>query len=124
MSTLICKSHQNFAIDKVEPPNWWIGMKWNCVQLMIYGKGLNNISAKFQDDQLTTIVLKSSNSYAFVQVEIPDNLPPATYPLEITAFGQKAMIDFPILSRDISPDRHQGFNGTDVIYLMYARSVC
>ncbi len=118
MSTLICESHQNLAIDKVEPPNWWIGMKWNCVQLMIYGKGLNNISAKFQDDQLTTIVLKSSNSYAFVQVEIPDNLHPATYPLEITAFGQKAMIDFPILSRDISPYRHQGFSSTDVIYLI------
>ena len=118
MFSLICESNHNLSIDKVEPPNWWVDMKWNCVQLMIYGKGLTNISAEFQNDQLATTVLKSSNSYAFVQVKIPDNLPPATYLLEITALGQKAVIDFPILSRDTSPYRHQGFNNADVVYLI------
>jgi len=32
---------QQIEINKIEPPNWWAGMKHDTVQLMIYGKNLN-----------------------------------------------------------------------------------
>ena len=118
MSSLAYQPDQTFAVNKIEPPNWWVGMKWNRLQLMIYGEGLIDISADFHNDQLSTFVLTSNASYAFVEVKIPDDLRPGIYPLKITASGQKTSIDFPILSRETNDFRHQGFNSTDVVYLI------
>jgi hypothetical protein len=38
---------QEIKIDKIDPPNWWVGMKWDEVQLMIYGENLNNTLRQF-----------------------------------------------------------------------------
>ncbi|MCU0344632.1 MAG: cyclomaltodextrinase N-terminal domain-containing protein [Ignavibacterium sp.] len=34
---------QEFSIERIEPPNWWVGMKHDTVQVMIYGKNLSDI---------------------------------------------------------------------------------
>ena len=32
-------THYSFSQNvEVYPSNWWVGMKWNKVQLMVYGK--------------------------------------------------------------------------------------
>lgn len=31
---------QTISINKIEPPNWWSGMKLNKIQLMVYGENL------------------------------------------------------------------------------------
>ena len=33
------------SVAKVEPPNWWINMKHNKIQLMVYGEHLNGVEA-------------------------------------------------------------------------------
>ena len=30
------------AIDRIDPPNWWVGMENNTVELMLYGDNLAN----------------------------------------------------------------------------------
>jgi hypothetical protein len=35
---------QDIKVNKIEPPNWWSGMKYNKVQFMLYGNNLNNLS--------------------------------------------------------------------------------
>ena len=34
---------QSFKVNKIEPPNWWGGMKTNKIQLMVYGENLNEV---------------------------------------------------------------------------------
>jgi glycosidase len=111
---------QSLSIDKVEPPNWWVGMKWNRVQLMIYGSGLSNVKAQFEpkDLKIEKIHQIENSSYAFIDVIIPADIKPATFKLTISTNQSDASIDFTILSRTRSDNIHQGFSSDDIIYLI------
>lgn len=110
---------QNIVINKIEPPNWWTGMKWNQVQLMIYGENLKGVSAKFSDSRIKVKkVHKIENeSYAFIDIIIPKNLPGGNYTLTLSKGKEKLNVDYPILQRE-KGKRHQGFSNKDVIYLL------
>lgn len=111
---------QNLSVEKVEPSNWWIGMKLNKIQLMIYGSNLKNFSASFDDRKikvLKTHQLENPN-YAFIDIEIPNNLPAKVYKLKLNSSNQTVSIDFPIYKREKTKNKFQGFNQTDAIYLI------
>ena len=110
---------QNIVINKIEHPNWWTGMKWNQVQLMIYGENLKGVSAKFSDSRIKVKkVHKIENeSYAFIDIIIPKNLPGGNYTLTLSKGKEKLNVDYPILQRE-KGKRHQGFSNKDVIYLL------
>ena len=107
------------VINKIEPPNWWTGMKLNKIQLMVYGENLNDINAEFNDPALKVrSVHKIENkSYAFIDVIIPDNLPAADYTLILSRGKDKASVTFPIYKKE-KGKRYQGFSTADVIYLL------
>ncbi|HIB90977.1 TPA: hypothetical protein EYO57_27925 [Candidatus Poribacteria bacterium] len=111
---------QTLIVQKIEPPNWWIGMKWNRIQLMLYGQNLGGISVQFSDKNLkvTAVHTNPSSSYAFVEVEIPDDLSAGRYTVEITQGNKYSILDYPILEREKSSQRNQGFSVDDVIYLI------
>jgi len=117
---------QSFSVTKIEPPNWWIGMKWNEVQLMIYGENFSNAEIKFDDDRLkiTDIQSVENTDYLFVDMFIPDNIPEGEYKLLITQEDEQIEIEYPILSRESSTDTHLGFSNEDVIYLIFADRFC
>ena len=115
--TLTCPA-QNLNISKVEPPNWWAGMKLNKIQLMIYGKYLNNAEAVFNDNSIKVLNVHNaeSTSYLFVDIEIPSNIKPGNYKLTHKKNGTETSIDFPILTRQSEAGKFQGFNSADVLY--------
>lgn len=111
---------QNIQVDKIEPPNWWTGMKWDKVQLMIYGKNLNKISASFNSDkiQIENIYTLNNTSYAFIDIIINDEIKPNTYILTLKNSNSEIKINYEIKARNSSSEIHQGFNKTDVVYLI------
>jgi glycosidase len=111
---------QEISINKIEPPNWWVGMKWHRVQLMIYGSGLSNLAAQFDNEKIKVVEIHSinNNSYAFIDIDIPSEIKPDIYQLRIMNPGSDISIDFPIFPRDKSNNKHQGFNSNDIIYLI------
>jgi len=119
-SNLLVCFGQGIKVDKVEPPNWWVGMKWNKVQLMVYGKNLNNISAEFNNNQIKVLKIHNaeSSSYSFIDIQFPANLNPGDYKLIIKKGASKEGINFPILEKKSSHGNFQGFNNKDVIYLI------
>lgn len=111
---------ENIRVDRIDPPNWWVGMKWNSVQLMLYGKNLDQISAQFDNENIVIekIYQISNNSYAFIDITIPEELSPGNYKLKLKRKGIEQEIVFPILHREKSNGRCQGFDNTDIIYLI------
>jgi len=111
---------QEIQISKIEPPNWWAGMKWNKIQLMIYGENLDNISASFNspDLRISTIHQIENKTYAFIDVEIAPNLIPGKYDLTISKDGKQKIISYSILKREKSDGKFQGFNQKDILYLI------
>ena len=111
---------QKPAVDKIEPPNWWSGMQWSEVQIMVYGEHLGGITATFDDARLRveSIHTLPNTSYAFVDVTIPDDLPAGEYELTIENSEGVASIAFPILERASASGKYQGFGVEDVVYLI------
>ena len=75
------------SVDRVEPPSWWIGMEWDTVEFMVYGKDLSHFQA--QSSTLEVIESKGleSPNYLFVTAAIPADAQPGTHHLILTQEG-------------------------------------
>jgi glycosidase len=111
---------QDIHIDKIEPPNWWVGMKLNHVQLMVYGSGLSKLDAKFENSRIkvTNIQESKNHSYVFIDIHIPADTEPDIHQLTLFKSGTQSHFDFPVLKRDENENIHQGFGPEDIIYLI------
>ena len=107
-------------VDMVEPPNWWTGMKLHKIQLMVYGDHLENATATSVSGDIK--ILKTSSlpnpSYAFVEVEIEGTAKPGVKTLTLSSSAGSTSFRFPLLKRRQSRTEHQGFNSSDIIYLI------
>lgn len=118
---------QSPVIDKIEPPNWWVGMSLDTIQLMIYGENLSSdLSAISNDDAIEIIEIKknSSDYYAFVYVRITDSAKHGEYQLTIKNQHGEEEVTYPILERPTSDGKYQGFDQTDVVYLLMPDRFC
>lgn len=115
-----CISYSRISIKKVEPPNWWTGMKHNKIQLMVYGEDLEGVSAVFNNENIKILKVHDaeSASYCFIDVLIPENLSAGDYQLKLIKDNFQADFLFPIFSRDTGGKRYQGFSNKDAIYLI------
>lgn len=117
---------QNFTVNKIEPPNWWVGMKWDTVQLMVYGENLGGVTVRSENDSLK--ILNTQNlanpAYLIIEIVIPANLKPDRYNLIFSNSNEERVYPYPILKREISANDHRGFSNKDVIYLIFADRFC
>ena len=108
-------------------------MKWDTLQLMIYGDNLKDAKAEFKDRSLwdTSATPKVLNiyslenpSYLFVDIEIPQNLKQGNYELIFSKGDEYVFFNYWINNRETIPERHKGFNNEDVVYLIFADRFC
>lgn len=108
-------------------------MKWDTLQLMIYGDNLKDAKAEFKDRSLwdTSVTPKVLNvyslenpSYLFVDIEIPQNLKQGNYELIFSKGDEYVFFNYWINNRETIPERHKGFNNEDVVYLIFADRFC
>lgn len=118
---------QNFEIKKVEPPNWWTGMKHDTVQVMIYGKDLSDVEIYPQHGPISVVDVHKAESpnYLFIDLVIPPEIK-SNYNFEIgfSKGSQDTVIKYPIYSRENSKNKFKGFDKTDVLYLIMADRFC
>ncbi|MBT8386739.1 MAG: cyclomaltodextrinase N-terminal domain-containing protein [Ignavibacteria bacterium] len=117
---------QDFSINKIEPPNWWTGMKWNKVQLMVYGENLDdvNVSTSYPGNNVINTHSAENKKYLFVDIEIPNDVPDGNYELIFRKENEIVRYNYPILNRELAPEDHNGFSNEDVIYLIFTDRFC
>lgn len=111
---------QSPQVNKIEPPNWWSGMKHNKIQLMVYGENLSDLKAAFVSKKLKVdkVYKVENSSYAFIDVTISPKAKPGSYKLILNNGNGKTEINYELLERSKSKNIHQGFSNADVIYLL------
>jgi glycosidase len=118
---------QDFNIKRVEPPNWWVGMKYDTVQIMVYGKNLKDVDIYPQHGpiEITSVHKAISPDYLFIDVFIPSEVK-SNYNFEIgfSNGSQDTVIKYPIFLRENTKDKFNGFNQSDIIYLIMADRFC
>ena len=111
---------QQLRIDKIEPPNWWIGMKSDSLQLMLYGENLIDLKVTCKDHnfKIANIYLTQNGLYAFLDVRLGKKLLPGDYELYCSNRYGETKIKYELLKRLSEKGRYQGFSQQDVIYLI------
>jgi glycosidase len=106
-------------ITRVEPANWWIGMKNSELQIMVYGRGISKstITISYPGIKLREIAKTSNPNYLFIYLSIAKGTKPGHVPIHFTEDRQKYTYNYPLLERK---DRSGalGFDASDVLYLI------
>ena len=109
---------QNIKVTKIEPPNWWTGMKHDTVQLMIYGENLNLINVKSDNLSIIDFHNVSNHDYAFVDAVILPETKIGNHTLTFSNKSSNIKVAYPIFKRELAADEHRGFSNKDVVYLL------
>lgn len=118
---------QDFSIERIEPPNWWVGMKHDTVQVMIYGKNLSDVELYPQHGpiEIVNVYKAESPNYLFIDLAIsPEIKSDYNFEIGFAKGNQEEVIKYPILARENSKNKFQGFNQSDVMYLIMADRFC
>jgi neopullulanase len=106
----------------VEPPFWWIGMKNTSVQILFYNKEINiseyTASLTYPGVSLKEVKKVSNPHYLFLTLDVSSEAKAGTVPIQFVQGKKKFNYSYELKSKDTSADRIQGFNSSDVLYLI------
>ena len=102
-------------IDRIEPANWFVGMKNSSLQLMVYGKNIRNshVSVDYPGVKIDSLVRLDSPDYLLVYLNIGGAKPGE---MMLNFNGKK--VKYPLQAREMSGDKRMGFTNADVLYML------
>ncbi len=106
--------------EKVEPANWWVGMRKRVVTLTVYGHNVALTRATLKADGVSVCACAtlSSANYLFVDLDISPLACPGVYDIALTYAGQTvATIPFELKERKRDSSLRRGVTQADVVYL-------
>ena len=106
-------------IDRIEPTNWFVGMKNPQVQLMVYGKDIRSaeVSTDYPGVRIDSLVRLDSPNYLLVYMDVKD-AQPGTMNLQFRAAKGKTNVKYELKARDMRGEDRQGFTNADVLYML------
>jgi len=112
--------NQDLQINRMEPPFWWNGMKNTELQIMFYGPNIAKYNCQINDKSISIkqIVKTNNPNYLFLYVDIPEKHS-GNMEIAFKKNGQKIeTINYELKERKANSSERQGFNSSDVIYLI------
>lgn len=110
----------NAQIERIEPPNWWTGMKNDHLQLLLYGNQLtgSEVHIDYPGVTIQSVSSVESPNYLFVDLVLSDDVAPGSFTIELLKQGKTlASAPYELLSRRPGSSEVKGFNSSDVVYL-------
>ncbi|MDQ8202909.1 glycoside hydrolase family 13 protein [Pelagicoccus sp. SDUM812003] len=107
-------------IERVEPPFWWTDMPVSTLQIQIYAPNIGPFRAEidYPGVRLTKQLSVDSRNYLFLYLEIGPETKPGTLQINLTYQDSQVKIPYELKQREDNSDRHQGFDSSDLVYLM------
>jgi glycosidase len=116
---LTAATTQAIDISRVEPANWWVGMKNTELQIMVYGPeiGKSTVAINYPGVKLKELAKTANPNYVFIYITIAKGTKPGKVPLLFTEGQQKFTYEYPLMARS-DKSGAAGFNASDVLYLI------
>lgn len=108
-------------ISRIEPGNWWVGMKLNQITLLVYGTGIQNLEPQIKYSGVKIIKTEKveNPNYLFVTIAISPQTKAGTAKIEFRKKGNTIVTkDFPLLAREINSANRASFSSKDAILLL------
>ncbi len=114
-----CMVNAAVKIDKIEPAEWFVGMKDANLQLMIYGKDIRvaEVSTDYPGARIDSIVRLDSPNYLLVYLNLK-GAQPGIMNLRFTDGKHKQNVKYTLRQREKSGEERIGFSNADVLYML------
>ncbi len=119
-SSLFAQQNNNY---NCYPANWWAGMKWNKVQIMVHGDAIANASGfsiAWPGIRLAKVNRVENNNYVFLDLVLAPNVKPGMAKITVNGFTGVGEIPFEIKQRRSGNGKKfaQGVTSSDLVYLI------
>lgn len=106
-------------IDRIEPTDWFVGMKNTSLQLMVYGEGIKtaDVTTDYPGVKVDSLVRLDSPNYLLVYLNL-DGAQPGTMTLNFKNNGSTKKVKYLLKAREMSGDKRMGFTNADVLYML------
>ena len=111
--------HAAVKVDRIEPTNWYVGMKDPSVQLMVYGEGIRDaeVAIDYAGVTIDSLVRLDSPNYLLVYLNTR-GAQPGTMEMTFKQGRSKKKVKYQLLAREMSGDKRKGFTNADVLYML------
>ncbi|MFQ5447881.1 MAG: glycoside hydrolase family 13 protein [Saprospiraceae bacterium] len=122
ISTTFCVSlFAQQKISRIEPPNWWAGMKNPNVELLMYGDDIGdfNPSVNYEGVRIERVIKVENPNYLFVDLKIGKAAKPGEVQIDFLKDGKLAESHtWELRQREAGSVERRGFDNSDVLYLI------
>ncbi|MCX2718166.1 glycoside hydrolase family 13 protein [Lentiprolixibacter aurantiacus] len=108
-------------VERIEPPNWWVGFEDQKLQLLLYGDGIGQGSAKLDHSQVSLEAIHRADSpnYLFLDLIIQEGTPACQLEFELEQPGKAPRtFTYELREREHDSSVFTGFSAKDAIYLI------
>lgn len=108
-------------VDRVEPPNWWVGFENKKLQILVKHPNIGNAKASISHTGITLNEVHKAKSpnYLFLDITIDQKATKGYFNIVFTFEGGKELVhSYELKAREKSAEEYVGFNSSDVVYLI------
>lgn len=109
-------------IERIEPPNWWIGFKNDSLQLLVKHPNIGDYSPSISAEGIDIQKVSkgdNSNNYLFIDVIISETVRAGKFNIKFTNASEEELTATYELKERLKPaEDFIGFNSSDAIYLI------
>jgi neopullulanase len=107
------------VVQRVEPPNWWVGHSHNPVRVLFTGTNLTGVNIAAADGlSVSNITVSETGGYAFADVFIAPHAKTGPRALKLESPQGRTTASFEVTVPVPRENRFTGFSSDDVIYLL------
>ncbi|MBO4720580.1 MAG: glycoside hydrolase family 13 protein [Prevotella sp.] len=112
------------VINRIEPTDWYVGLKNPSVQLMVYGPGIRDVAdvtTDYPGVRIDSLVRLDSPNYLLIYMNVRDAQPGTmtlTFKGEKVRKGGSEKVSYVLKAREKSGAERMGFTNADVLYML------
>lgn len=121
LSLLLSVMTMNAAVkvDRIDPTNWFVGMKNPSLQLMVYGEGIRSaeVTTDYAGVRVDSVVRLDSPNYLLVYLNL-DGAQPGEMTLNFKNGKSTKKVKYELKAREKRGEERMGFTNADVLYML------
>lgn len=106
-------------VNRIEPTDWYVGMKDASLQLMVYGKDIKNadVTVDYPGVKVDSIARLDSPNYLLVYLNL-NGAKAGEMTLNFKQGKQSKKVKYVLKNREMAGDKRIGFSNEDVLYML------
>lgn len=110
---------KRISITRIDPTDWYVGMKESALQLMVYGPGIRSaeVATRYPGARIESIVRPDSPNYLLIYLNI-HGAEAGVMPLTFSIGECSETVGYTLKKREMDGEKRLGFTNGDVLYML------